>query len=49
MVLTLTALLLFGGESIRPFILALLIGIVAGTYSSIFVATPLLTIWEERD
>lgn len=48
-VLTLTALLLFGGESIRPFILALLIGIVAGTYSSIFVATPLLTIWEERD
>jgi preprotein translocase subunit SecF len=48
-VLTLTALLLFGGDSIRPFILALLIGIVAGTYSSIFVATPLLTVWEEWD
>lgn len=48
-IFTLTALLLFGGESIRPFIVALLIGIAAGTYSSIFVASPLLTMWEERD
>jgi preprotein translocase subunit SecF len=46
-IFTLTALLLFGGESIRPFVFALLIGIVAGTYSSIFVASPLLTVWEE--
>ena len=43
--LTLLALLLFGGEAIRPFTLALLIGVVAGTYSSIFVATPLFLDW----
>ncbi len=45
LVLTLMALLLFGGEAIRPFTLALLIGVVAGTYSSIFVATPLFLDW----
>ncbi len=44
--LTLTALLLFGGSSIRIFILALLIGIASGTYSSIFNATPLAVMWE---
>jgi len=44
--LTLTALLLFGGASIRVFILALLIGIASGTYSSIFNATPLAVMWE---
>ena len=42
----LTALLLFGGETIRYFILALIIGIAAGTYSSIFVASPLLLVWQ---
>ncbi|MEI8335008.1 MAG: protein translocase subunit SecF [Chloroflexota bacterium] len=46
-VFTLTALLLFSGPSIRNFILALLIGIISGTYSSIFVASPLLVVWEE--
>lgn len=45
-VLVLFALLLFGGESIRWFVAALLIGIVAGTYSSIFIASPLLIIWQ---
>jgi len=45
--LALLALFLFGGDSIRPFILALLIGIISGTYSSIFNAAPLLTVWEE--
>ena len=45
LVLTLLALLFFGGEAIRPFTLALLIGVVAGTYSSIFVATPLFLDW----
>jgi preprotein translocase subunit SecF len=45
LVLTLMALLLFGGEAIRPFTLALLIGVIAGTYSSIFVATPLFLDW----
>lgn len=48
-VITLTALLLFGGEAIRVFVLALLIGIVSGTYSSIFNASPLLVVWHELD
>ena len=39
-VLTLLALLLFGGAAISDFVLALLIGIISGTYSSIFVAAP---------
>ena len=46
-IFTLTALLLFAGSSIQTFILALLIGITSGTYSSIFNAAPLLTLWEE--
>lgn len=45
-VLTLLALLLFGGAAINNFILALLIGTVSGTYSSIFVASPLLVDWQ---
>jgi preprotein translocase subunit SecF len=48
-IFTLTALLLFGGTAIQTFILALLIGITSGTYSSIFNAAPLLTLWEEHD
>ena len=47
-VLTLTALLLFGGQSIRWFVVALLVGIVSGTYSSIFNAAPLLVLWESH-
>ncbi len=45
--MTLFALLLFGGETIRWFVIALLIGIVSGTYSSIFNAAPLLVVWQE--
>ena len=45
--LTLTALLLFGGSATQEFVLALLIGIVSGTYSSIFNAAPLLVVWQE--
>lgn len=45
--LVLFTLLLFGGESIRWFIVALLVGIASGTYSSIFNAAPLLVVWEE--
>lgn len=41
----LLALLLFGGETIRFFVLALFVGIIAGTYSSIFIASPLLIVW----
>jgi len=44
--MTLTALLIYGGASIRIFVLALLIGITSGTYSSIFNASPLLVVWE---
>ena len=46
-VLTLTALLLFGGSATQEFVLALLIGIISGTYSSIFNASPLLVVWHE--
>jgi preprotein translocase subunit SecF len=46
-VLVLIALLLFGGESVRWFVVALLIGMVSGTYSSIFNAAPLLVLWQE--
>lgn len=47
-VFVLLALLLFGGESIKWFVVALLIGVISGTYSSIFNATALLAWWEER-
>ncbi len=49
--LTLTALFLLGGEAIHAFVLALLIGIVSGTYSSVFNAAPVLVdwhLWDER-
>lgn len=42
------AILLFGGISIRPFIATLFFGLLMGTYSSIFIAVPLLVTWEER-
>jgi preprotein translocase subunit SecF len=44
-VLVLLSLLLFGGETLKGFALALLVGIVSGTYSSIFNASPLLVVW----
>ncbi len=47
-ILTLMALLLFGGENIRWFVTALLLGIMSGTYSSIFNAAPLLVLWETK-
>ncbi|MBN1679922.1 MAG: protein translocase subunit SecF [Anaerolineae bacterium] len=43
------ALLLFGGETIRQFIAILLIGLMSGTYSSIFNAVPLLVAWEKGE
>jgi SecD/SecF fusion protein len=43
------ALMLFGGETLRDFAFALLIGIASGTYSSIFIATPVLQHWKERE
>lgn len=47
-IFVMTALLLFGGASIKQFIAVLLIGLVSGTYSSIFNAVPLVVAWEER-
>jgi preprotein translocase subunit SecF len=44
-VLVLLSLFLFGGETLKGFVLALLVGIVSGTYSSIFNASPLLVVW----
>jgi preprotein translocase subunit SecF len=44
-VLVLTAILIAGGATLKGFALALLIGIVSGTYSSIFNAAPLLVVW----
>jgi preprotein translocase subunit SecF len=46
--LPLLAIALLGGESIRTFAITLLIGIAVGTYSSIFVATPLLDWWQAK-
>jgi SecD/SecF fusion protein len=43
------ALMLFGGETLKDFGFALLIGIASGAYSSIFIATPVLTHWKERE
>jgi preprotein translocase SecF subunit len=45
-VITLTALLFFAGASIHYFVLALLIGVISGTYSSVFNASPLLVVWQ---
>jgi SecD/SecF fusion protein len=47
--LPLVAILIFGGPTLKDFAMALTIGVVAGTYSSFFVAAPLVTIWKERE
>lgn len=44
--ITLTALFLLAGISIRYFVLALIVGIIVGTYSSVFLASPLLVVWQ---
>ena len=46
-ILALVALVLIGGVTVRPFVLALLVGAVAGTYSSIAVASQIVVLWEE--
>ena len=48
LILTLVALLMFGAETTFPFILVMLVGTVAGIYSSIFVASPLLVAWNRK-
>ena len=46
--LSVLALVFFGGEVLRPFSLALLIGIVFGTYSSVAIASPIMVWWQQR-
>jgi preprotein translocase subunit SecF len=45
----LLALALFGGVTLREFAIILLVGLFSGTYSSIFVAAPILVVWEKRE
>jgi SecD/SecF fusion protein len=48
-VMGVTSILLFGGDTLKDFAFALLVGIASGTYSSIFIAAPVLTEWKERE
>ena len=43
------SLLVFGGETLKDFAFALLVGVASGAYSSIFIATPVLVEWKERE
>lgn len=43
------ALFAFGGETLRSFAVALIVGTISGTYSSVFIASPVLTHWKERE
>jgi SecD/SecF fusion protein len=47
--LPVASLLVFGGDTLKDFAFALLVGITSGAYSSIFIAAPLLTMWKERE
>jgi SecD/SecF fusion protein len=47
--LPIVSLLIFGGATLKDFAFALLVGILSGAYSSIFIAAPLLTTWKERE
>ena len=46
-IFTLSALYVLGGDTIKMFVLAMLVGIISGTYSSIFNAAPVLVLWEK--
>jgi SecD/SecF fusion protein len=48
-ILGVISLLIFGGATLQDFAFAMLIGIASGTYSSIFIASPVLTAWKERE
>ncbi|MFZ9668949.1 MAG: protein translocase subunit SecD [Solirubrobacterales bacterium] len=43
------ALLVFGGETLTAFAIAILVGIISGTYSSLFIASPVLALWKDRE
>lgn len=48
-ILPVTSILLLGGQTLKDFAFALFVGVASGTYSSIFVATPILALWKERE
>ncbi|MBA2523253.1 MAG: protein translocase subunit SecD, partial [Solirubrobacterales bacterium] len=48
-VFLITVILIFGGETLRDFAFAMMVGVISGTYSSIFIATPVLIAWKERE
>jgi preprotein translocase subunit SecF len=45
----LLAMALFGGVTLREFAVILLVGLFSGTYSSIFIAAPILVVWENKE
>jgi len=47
--LSVVCLLIFGGATLQDFAFAMMVGIISGTYSSIFIASPVLTAWKERE
>ncbi|MFC2016057.1 protein translocase subunit SecF [Chloroflexota bacterium] len=47
-IFVLVALLIFGGATMKQFVAVLLVGLISGTYSSIFTAVPLLVVWQTR-
>jgi SecD/SecF fusion protein len=47
--LSVVSLLIFGGATLQDFAFAMMVGIISGTYSSIFIASPVLTAWKERE
>jgi SecD/SecF fusion protein len=47
--LPIAALLLFGGTTLKDFAFAIMVGVISGAYSSIFIASPVLTAWKERE
>ncbi|MEK6222159.1 MAG: protein translocase subunit SecF [Chloroflexota bacterium] len=47
--LTLLALVIWGGDTLRHFVVILMIGVLSGTFSSIFNASPILVVWENRE
>ena len=49
LLVTLLAMYIFGGDTLKPFILVLMVGGISGTYSSIAIATQILVIWDERN
>ena len=48
-VFLIAVLLVFGGETLKDFAFAMMVGVASGTYSSIFIAAPVLTEWKERE